>query len=256
MLKRIALPLAVLSLCAARPAAAQSTSGGTITGIVRDTASRPVAGADVVAHPGSHRTTTDSAGRFTFSGLDADNYVVRARKLGYAPEEWDVKLAKSGHVDIQLRFTQRMPMLDTVNVRADGECPEFTLEGFACRRRNGGGLFMDYNEIDDQEPLYVADLFREIKGFRESMRSTPTGPTRVVVPATSYGCVNSLVNGREVTGANRIPEYPIDLIALEVYVKPDSVPKQYQQYTWPRGNVARTGRCSVVIYWNQLAKWK
>lgn len=44
-------------------------------------------------------------------------------------------------------------------------------------------------------------------------------------------------------------------IALEAYAKPDSVPEAYQQYTWPPGgNVTRSGRCRVIIYWTLRAK--
>jgi hypothetical protein len=258
MVRRIALLFTILALVLAPPARGQQpTSGGTITGIVKDSASRPVAGADVIAHPGDHRTRTDSTGHFVLSGLDPDHYTVRARKLGYAPEDWDVKLAKSGRVDISLILAVRMPMLDTVTIRADRKCPEFTLEGFVCRRQSGGGVFMDYTEIDDKEAIYTADLFRDLKGFRETVRSTRDyGPIRVVQTSPPWGCVKSLVNGREATPANQVPEYPYDLVALEIYAKPDSVPAQFQRYTWPRGDVTRSGRCSVVVYWTQRAKLK
>jgi Carboxypeptidase regulatory-like domain len=257
MSRRIALQFGILALAIALPAQAQQPDGGRITGIVRDSASLPVAGADVIAHPGERRTHTDSAGRFIFSDLDADHYTIRARKLGYAPEDFDVKLSKNGHVDIQLVLAHRMPLLDTVTVRADRKCPEFTLEGFVCRRAAGTGLFMDYTDIDDREAIYTADLFRDIKGFRETLRPTRNfGPIRVVQTSVPWGCVKSLVNGREVTPANPIPDYPFDLVALEIYARPDSVPQQFQQYTWPRGDVTRSGRCSVVVYWTQRAKLK
>jgi hypothetical protein len=257
MSKRFALQFALFALAVALPLRAQQTTGGTITGIVKDSASRPVVGADVVAHPGDHRTRTDSTGHFIFSGLDPDNYTVRARKLGFAPEDWDVKITKSSRVDISLVLATRMPMLDTVTVRADRKCPPFTLEGFVCRRQTGHGVFMDYTEIDDKEALYTADLFRDIKGFRETVRNTrDSGPIRVAANVLPWGCVTSLVNGREVTPANPVPEYPYDLVALEVYARPDSVPEQFQRYTWQTRDVTRSGRCSVVVYWTQRAKLK
>ena len=49
----------LLALLASSGAAGAQQTGGTITGAVRDTARRPVVGADVVAQPGSHRTRTD-----------------------------------------------------------------------------------------------------------------------------------------------------------------------------------------------------
>jgi hypothetical protein len=64
------------------------------------------------------------------------------------------------------------------------------------------------------------------------------------------------VNGRDVTPANPVPEYPWELVALEVYARPDSVPDQFQRYTWPAGDITRSGRCSVVVYWTQRARLK
>lgn len=259
MSRRIVLQFAILTLAFALPIRGQqpATSGGTITGIVKDSASRPLVGADVIAHPGAQRTRTDSTGHFIFTGLGADNYTVRARKVGFAPEDFDVKLSKNGKVDISLVLSVRMPMLDTVTIRADRKCPLFTLEAFVCRRQSEHGLFLDYMDIDDKEATYTADLFRDIAGFRETLRSTRDGgPVPVATRSQSWRCITSLVDGRDVSPANRIPEFPYDLVALEVYTRPDSVPEQLQRYTWPRGDIARSGRCSVVVYWTQRAKVK
>jgi hypothetical protein len=248
----------VIAIAFATRVAAQQTTGATITGVVRDTAARPIAGADVIARPGDHRTRTDSTGRFTFRNLDADKYTVRARKLGYAPEEWDASLSKGGRVDIQLVLKYTMPALDTVQVRADRECSRQSLDGFVCRRRaRSGGLFLDYTDIDDKEPLWVADLFHDVKGFRIDVQPTRQGPMPVVHHALAWGCVTMLVDGRAQTGASRVPTDPYDLIAVEIYARPDSVPKEYQEHTWPRsGNVTRSGRCSVIVFWTRWARMK
>jgi hypothetical protein len=248
----------VLSVVGPLVARAQvPAGGGTITGTVRDSASRPVANADVVARPGSHRTRSDSAGHFVLTGLGDDTYKVVARKLGYAPADWDVKLSNSGHVDIQLVLDHRLPMLDTMVVTAGRTCSSYSLDGFVCRRRSGGGTFLDYTDIDDKEALYTADIFRDEKGFRVDVRSTRYGPIRVAATAVPWGCITSLVDGRPVSAANAIPEFPWDLLAMEIYAKADSVPKEYQRYTWPEGgNLIRSGRCSVVVYWTLRARTK
>jgi hypothetical protein len=227
--------------------------GASVSGVVRDSASRPVAGADVVAYPGNHRTRTDSAGAFVISGLDADQYTVRARKLGYSPTEFRVSLSKDGHTEIKLWLEHSAPMLDTLRVIAGRPCPLYSLDGFVCRKKAGGGVFMDYTDIDDKGVAYTADLFRDMKGFRVDVRSTRRGPVRVPVASNGFGCITSLVDGHPVTPATTIPSIAGDLVALEIYARPDSVPEQFQRYTWPQGNVARTGRCAVVIYWTLLA---
>src|SRR5689334_18947649 len=72
---RRATSAALFGLLLAASASAQQ--GATITGTVRDSASRPVANADVVALPGAHRARTDSSGKFTISGIDGGSYTVR-----------------------------------------------------------------------------------------------------------------------------------------------------------------------------------
>jgi hypothetical protein len=239
----------LLSLTLATIAGAQQ--GATITGTVRDSALRPVANADVVALPGVHRARSDSAGKFTLTGMDGGSYTVRARKLGFAPTETTVDISGNGRLNVVLTLDQRMPLLDTVIVRADGSCPDRTLDAFACHKKFGKGLYLDYTDIDEKEPLYSADIFRDIQGFRVDVRSTRSGPVRVAVPS-NFHCLVSLVDGRPSSPANPIPSSPIDVIALEVYQQPDNVPKEYERYIWPNTGTA-TGRCMLVVYWTPRA---
>lgn len=257
-MRRAAWRLVLAASLAATPAAAQQPSGGTITGLVRDADSRPVAGADVVAKPGDHRTRTDSAGRFVLSGLSPDNYSVRARKLGYAPENWDVKLAKSGTVDISIVLELRPAFLDTMTVTADRECPELTIEAFLCRKHRPGGTYLDYNDIDDKDVTFVGEVFRDVPGIRVDFRIGAYGPVYSLHTARVSGCINSLVDGRIVTPANPIPDLTRNLVALEVYTRPDSVPKALERYTWPKGDLSSTGRCTLIVYWTNrgIGKWK
>ncbi|HEY9228380.1 MAG TPA: carboxypeptidase-like regulatory domain-containing protein, partial [Gemmatimonadaceae bacterium] len=113
---------------AANVAAAQGTAS--ISGIVRDSANRPLSDADVVAIPARAHARTDSTGRFAFRALENAKYVVRARRVGYVPVEWTVDLSKGGHADVQIVFSARLPVLDTVRVMADRTCEPRSYEGF------------------------------------------------------------------------------------------------------------------------------
>src|SRR5215472_7477641 len=104
--------------------------GGTLRGIVRDSADRPVSNAEVVATPGPHRARTDSLGRWLMTGVGGGQYQVHARKLGYSPGEATADLHDDGTLDVKLTLEHRMANLDTVVVNADGSCPERTLDGF------------------------------------------------------------------------------------------------------------------------------
>jgi len=244
---RLSVPLTLLTLLtAASPALAQ----GTLRGIVRDSANNPVANAEVVATPGPHHTRTDSLGRFVMANIGGAKYVVHARKPGYSPGEATADV-HDGTVDVTVVLEHRMVNLDTVVVRADGTCPDRSLDGFECRRARGGkGVFMDYLDIDDKDPISTADLFRDIPGFRVDVRPTRVGNRRIPV-ANGLHCLISLVDGRPATAANFVPDLPWDLLALEVYPSAADVPKEYQRYV---NESSRGERCGVAIYWDQFAK--
>ena len=185
---------------------AQQRSGASIDGIVRDSLARPIADVTVTLKPTDRTTKTDSLGAFRFDDLGADNYSVRARKLGYRPESWDVKLSKAGHAEVKFELAAVPRFLDTVRVNADGSCPTTrSIESFLCRRQRPGGVFLDYTDIDDTGVGYVAELFRDIRGFRVDFRVNDMGPAFTVRHERGSGCITSLVDGREVTPANPIP---------------------------------------------------
>ncbi len=230
---------------------AVSRAQGTLRGVVRDSADRPLANAEVVATPGPHRARTDSLGHFSMTGLGGGQYTVHARKLGYSPGETTADLHGDGTLDVTVTLEHRMADLDTVVVNADGSCPERSLDGFFCRQKRGDkGVFMDYMDIDDKDEVSTADLFRDIPGFRVDVRPTRDGNRRIPV-ASGLHCLVSLVNGRPATAANFVPDMPGDLMALEVYPNADQVPKEYQRYVFD----SRAGqRCGVAIYWDMYAK--
>src|SRR5262245_18127744 len=150
-----------VSLCVSLvllPAAAVA-QGGTLRGVVRDSADRPVFNAEVVATPGPHRARTDSLGHWTMTRVAGGQYQIHARKLGYSPGEATAELHGNGTLDVNLTLEHRMANLDTVVVNADGSCPERSLDGFLCRQKRGDkGVFMDYMDIDDKDQLSTADL--------------------------------------------------------------------------------------------------
>src|ERR1700741_344146 len=115
-------PLLITTALLASPAAGQQQKGATIVGTVSDSSGRPVAGADVVTQPGNRRTRSDSTGAFILTELDGGNYVVAARKLGYAPERWDLKLSKNGRLEVKFVLGRRI-VLDTIRVVGRHECP-------------------------------------------------------------------------------------------------------------------------------------
>lgn len=227
-------------------AAQEQTRGGSISGFVRDSMSVPVAGADIMLRPGGERTRTDSAGRFAFTGIDPSNYTVVARKVGFFPETWDVKLAKSSRMEITIVLGRRLPTLDTVVTRASRECSRVSYEGFLCRRGTRGGIFLDDEAITDQNVIYVGQLFRSMDAFNVDFHLESEGVVYTLRPWRPRGCIKTLVNGRQY---GIPPRFTSSLIALEVYPRGEDVPKELARYTMPDSAVTKSGQCTLIVYW-------
>jgi len=195
--------------------------------------------AEVSIDPPGRRARTDAAGRFRFDSLDAGQYTLRARRLGFSPAEWSVDLSKNGRLDIPLILGARIAQLDTVFISDGRPCDPQTYEGFLCRRATTRGRFIDFSDIDTMSVLYSAEILRDINGFKIATRSTRIGPTRVVEPTR---CTIVLVNGVPAAFVT-VPESPFDIIGVEVYQNAKEIPAEYRRYTWGKES------CWLVAYW-------
>lgn len=235
-----------LALALALPAAVRAQA--TITGVVRDTAKRPIADAEVMIIAPEMRVRTDSSGAFRISGLAAGTYEVRARRIGYFPAQTKVVLRERTTKPLIFELPSRTVMLDTVTVTS--RCADTEFGGFLCRQRKGSGVFMDIEQIDSAKPRFPADLFRR-PGFRVEAATGRNGGLRVV-PLTGWRCMKALVNGRPPSLTNPVPSWPNVIVGLEIYANPDSIPTEYQRYQWSQVKMGRqmvNARCSLTVYW-------
>jgi len=247
-----------VALCAlvARDADAQ----GRITGTVTDSQRTPVPDVDVILRPIGRRAKTDSTGRFSFTKVSNGTYSLAARKLGFAPEFYEVALSSGGSVTVNVVLGTPL-RLDTIRVAATAVCAVKTLDGFFCRRRAAKGLFLDYPDIDDFGETRTADVFRHVKGFGVELRSTWRGwepfPERRPARCTMY-----LVNGHIVAGWDFVPQYTKMLSAIEIYLRPDSVPAnilQEMRFYPSTATAAQANRCDAVVFWTidaPLRPWR
>ena len=250
--------LALIGCALSMPA--QTPSGGTIAGVVLDGSGRPVPDADVFALPEKARARTDSAGRFTITKLGAGFYHVRVRHLGFRPTEITTDLANNGRVELKFELASRPVVLDSVVVQADGKCPGMSYTGFLCRRRTGKGVYLTDDDLADKGAVELGEVFVDVKGFDIERRPTRFG--LMPIPFAEHGgCINALVNGRPMAVTNQLPRYATELIAVEIYAQPRTVPEEYQRYVWTNGiryTSPRVGRdrgdqpCSLVVYWTSF----
>jgi hypothetical protein len=242
-----------------RSAAAQNT--GVIAGTVVDPDGKPLADVDVSASADNAHVRTDSAGHFEIRNLEAGQYNVRARRLGYLAARMTADLSHGGKVDVKIELKPRPAMLDSVVIIADGNCPERSYVGFLCRRKTGKGVYLTDDDIFDKNARELGDIFRDIPGFRIEMRPTPFGQKPFPISTKASLCLNALVNGMPAANTNPLPRFADEMVAAEIYAAPADVPPEYQRYVWgrqgrqtqsyfDRGNTG--DRCSLVVYWTAL----
>ena len=241
-------------------AAAQKT--GVIAGNVVDEAGKPIADVEVAASAENARARSDSTGRFEIRNLEAGQYTVRARRLGYLPARITVDIGRGGKADLKIELKARPAMLDSVIVVADGKCPERSYVGFLCRRRGGKGVYMTDDDLFDKNAREIGDIFRDVPGFRIENQPTPWGRLPMPLSTKASLCLNALVNGRPAAPTNQIPRFADEMIAVEIYASPSDVPEEYQRFVWGRqGRQTQsyrdrgTGgeRCSLVVYWTTFS---
>ena len=220
-LLRTVLALATVGLLGAAPLSAQV---GSVSGIVTDSASAPLAGAQVVV-PGTGSTaTTDDAGRYALRGLTPGTYTIEARRIGHRPQAATNVIVRAGEdtrVDLVLSVmrVQLAPVVVSASRR-----PEKVTEAPATITR------IDASVIENSAGNSFGGALKEAKG----LDYVQVGVTSVAVNARGFNSAfnNRMLmlednriavlpeNGLPVGGFTTIPK--VDLDAIEVLVGPGS----------------------------------
>jgi len=136
-----------------------------LVGTIRDDSSKaPVAGVEVVIQALNKTSTTDSAGRFSLSGLAHGAHSVLVRSIGYRPIALRAYLVTNDTLEVDLKITKAPVVLPAIEVTATSIPPG--LETFEERRLGGFGHFIDWTSLRKQDTRRTSDLFREIPGVR------------------------------------------------------------------------------------------
>jgi hypothetical protein len=111
-LRRFGLPLAfLLSLATAQQVEGQ----GSVTGVVRDEAGVPVAGAQVQVLERRLRTLTEADGTFAFQAIPLGTYTLRVAQIGYQFGEFELAVADSSTQELFITLSSiRLRLADIV----------------------------------------------------------------------------------------------------------------------------------------------
>jgi len=179
------ISIAFVVLLAARVLPAQrsaSVSRGIMEGIVTDTNLVPLRGATVSLLGSSVSATTGDNGRFRIVALPAGEYVVMARRLGFASASVALSLDAGDTLRPAFALRAVTPLLDTV--RASAIFAVTRLGEFEERRaRSIGGHFITADEIYKRNPTGIGDMLASVPSLAVSgpFGHQKVGPMRVGV---------------------------------------------------------------------------
>ena len=219
-----------------------------ITGTVRDSLGSPVVGASILITPGGLIYRTDSTGKFNARNIAPGSLTIGVRKLGFSPLQSRVALHIGADLALDL-VMQRLPqMLAEVEVRAERQCPRFSIEGILCRREVGQGFFMNRQEIlARSKGIYFPMLIlRDVPGFRQNLNGDPRG----VESTVGWRCHKVIFDGGfPYSGGSPIRKVN-EIYAVEVYQPPD-IPKEYQHWYWGKSPDGKySAPCTLVVMWS------
>ncbi|MDP3773203.1 MAG: carboxypeptidase regulatory-like domain-containing protein [Gemmatimonadales bacterium] len=219
--------------------AAAQQPGTSIIGqlIDRDTRA-PVSGAMVTLIGFASTATSDSAGRFTFTGVPPGLQVLQARVVGYVRAVWQLQLAEGEVLSDVFEMTGALVPLSPIDVRR-GTIPH-RFEQFEARRERGTGHFITREEIERRRPINLPDLLRTVRG----VRAVCSGSTCTVRMArASGGCQPDYVLDGFPSSAFTVENIsPLDIQGIEIYRGASETPAEF---------LGSTSACGVIVVWTR-----
>lgn len=218
-----------------------ATRGGTITGLVTDTAGRPFPEARVIMD-GAPEIRSGADGRFTFRNVPSGTRQVEVLALGMLPVTAvvDVVAHETAAVAATLR---KVRTLDVVRVTASRRV-QLTIRDFEERRKTGFGYVRDSTAIASRGTL--SSVFSEFAGVQVERGTSGAGSFSLSMKASGPGrCTPNLwIDGREERDFDFLNSFHTDeLAAVEVYPQAFSVPMRF---------MGRNSTCGAVVVWT---KW-
>ena len=212
---------------------------GTISGIVTDTAGKPIADARIVADGAAERRS-GADGRFLVRDVPVGSRQVEILAIGMSPvlAVADVSPTDTSVIIASMR---KITTLDVVRVTASAATRRLVRD-LDERRKLGGGYYRDSTAIANHGSLFsVFFEFPSVKVERTRIGSD----FAVILPGTSNRqCLaNVVIDGRNSDFMELNFLRPADVAVLEVYPRRMGLPMQFM-----RGN-----DCGAVVVWTKWA---
>jgi hypothetical protein len=231
----------VLALVGPLPNALGAQTSGSIAGTTVDAQTgMPIVGASITIPTLSRSVTSDDAGHFLHSTLDAGSYVVQVHAVGYIPSAKSFDIGTGQSVTHTFQLSTVPPVLANVVVKGNSaSVVGRRFEDFDRRRAGGRGQFLTRAEIESRSAINLSDLLQTMRGIRTDC----VGFTcRVETSRSAHGCAPAyFVDGRMSTTFG--PSTPVkDIQGVEVYLGPSETPAEY---------LGPDSGCGVIGIWTR-----
>ena len=191
--------------------------------------------AEMAARSQGPDVLSDAAGAFRWDRVLPGRYQLEVTALGYRPLEKEVRIQGAPPVEIRVELVPEALALEPVVVVVL-RSPRLHAAGFYQRREQGGGRFMDREEIERRGSSRVTDLVRGLAG----VQIQPTRAGQVPRVVLRGGCRPDIVVDGMNLGPNISPDdvlSPGDLEGIEVHSGASA----------PAG--LSRGSCGMLVFW-------
>jgi hypothetical protein len=213
-----------------------------VAGVVRDTAGRPIALAEV--NVGAQSTRTDSVGYFYLSVSERDSVTVDIRRIGFQRLTFTLSASEAvgNNLDIVLNI---LPFaLPEVVVEDPGFRSMTPLAGFDERRARGLGSYVTREDIVRRNTYRLSDVLRQQRG----VMLTRTRDGRVILQfalARGRRCEPLVwLDGQKAPGLEIDAVAATDVEGIELYQTMATTPHQFV----PAGVLSN---CGTVVIWTK-----
>ena len=218
---------------------------GVVTGHVLSPAGKPVSGARVDIPMAGVSMVTHDDGGFRFIGVPSGTMMLVARSISYSTGAQQIDVTPREPIDVTVSLGEKTVTLDTVIVTARRNIA-LEKNGFAARKRAGGGHFFTTEDIDHRKPNNISDM---LKGLPNIMVRSVTGGSVVIGrPPSPFvrPCTRVWVDGFEwksvMPGDLDMFVNPNDVIGMEVY-QGDEVPTRFR---------SMGDKCLTLVIWTEF----
>jgi hypothetical protein len=158
-------------------------------------------------------------------------------------------VAKDTYADAARAGTNANPIvLDALRVSVERRNRRLERSGYFQRRDySPGGFFVEREEIEKRNPIFLTDLFRRALGFRvvptDGFGNTVVSRRAIITFQSPGNCVPAIyLDGMQVEGILDHIVHPDDVEAIEAYAGISQIPSRWLGFH---------SACGVVVIWTR-----